>query len=364
MLQPFVENRLDPSADSRSIVCGIIGDHPSEYAKSPSIWTAAFKDLEADAIYLPFDVTEQNLAGLVNALRDCPAYIGGNVTVPYKVAVMAHLDEVDAVAARIGAVNTIVKSDDGRLVGYNTDADGAIGSLLQPTPWAPEPFLPSLDGLDVVMIGAGGAARATAFALAARVGSGRIAIANRSAERAAELASAVDAAHGNARAVAVEALADAVRGADLIINASVVGQSGIRRMSGDRLTCVEPYSPLASADPAVLAASANDTDAAFDGAWFQASATDIGANQQAASRIVNEAKPDAAFFDLVYSPLETAFLRQARLSGHATLNGKGMNIIQAVEAFVPRVMGPHLEAQGWSPDEAYKRVFESMLAVW
>ncbi len=364
-LQPLVENTLDGKADRREVVCGIIGDHPSEYAKSPSIWTAAFEDLGTDAIYLPFDVTEEKLPQLVEALRRCDGYVGGNVTVPYKVAVMDLLDELDPTAAQIGAVNTIHRTSDGRLVGYNTDAEGALGSLLRPTPWQPQPFLATLSGLRVLLIGAGGAGRATAFAIASRLGDkGQLAIANRTQPGAQALAAAVSAVHGNAEAVAGGAVSGAVAGADLVINASVVGQSGIRRLVEDRVSCLEPYSPLAPASAIVFAASAYPSDVEFYRAWFDASSEDIAANQRVSARAVAGAPATTAFFDLIYSPLETTFLRQARLSGHATLNGKGMNIIQAVEAFMTRVMAPRLEAEGWNMKEAYARVFQAMLGVW
>jgi shikimate dehydrogenase len=364
-LQPLVENTLDRTADKREVVCGIIGDHPSEYAKSPGIWTAAFEDLGTDAIYLPFDVTKEKLPSLVDALRHCDGYVGGNVTVPYKVAVMDLLDELDPAAAQIGAVNTICKTSDGRLIGYNTDADGALGSLLRPTPWQAQPLLATLDGLRVLLIGAGGAARATAFAVASQLGDrGSLAIANRSQPGAQALAAAVSAVHGNAEAVDGGAVSGAVASADLVINASVVGQSGIRRLAEDRLTCLEPYSPLAPANAVVFAASAHPSDAGFYRAWFDASSEDIAANQRISARAVVGAPAAAAFFDLIYSPLETTFLRQARLSGHATLNGKGMNIIQAVEAFVTRVMAPRLNADGWKRKVAYARVFQAMLGAW
>ena len=364
-LQPLVDNKLDPAADRCAIVCGIIGDHPSAYAKSPSIWTAAFEDLGTDAVYLPFDVTTEKLPALVEALRECKGYIGGNVTVPYKVAVMELLDDLDPLAAQIGAVNTIRKTDDGRLVGYNTDADGAAGSLLKPTPWRSKPLLPTLAGLRVLLIGAGGAGRATAFAVASRLGEqGRLVIANRTQASAVGLADAISRVYGNADAVDSGAVSGAVSSADLVINASVVGQSGIRRLADDRLSCVEPFSPLAPANAVVFAASAHPTEPEFYRAWFDASLEDIANNQRMAARAVAGAPSSTAFFDLIYSPRETTFLRQARLSGHATMNGKGMNIMQAVEAFVTRVMASRLKADGWKRKDAYARVFQAMLGVW
>lgn len=364
LLQPLVGNALDPAAGERPLLCGIIGDHPSEYAKSPSIWNAAFDALGVDAAYLPFDVTAEQLPALAAALRDLPSFAGGNVTVPHKVAVMELLDEVDATAAQIGAVNTLRRTPDGRLLGYNTDADGVVGSLLDPAPWRPEPPLASLAGMSVLIVGAGGAGRAAAFGVALRLGEGRLRIANRNEAAAQELAAAVSAAYANAEAVNGADLAEAVAWADVVINASSVGQSGVRRLPGGRLTCLEGYSPLARANPPEFAAAEFADDAAFHRAWLAAARDDLAANERASARAIAAAKPHALFFDLIYSPRETAMLRQARLNGHDTLNGMGMNVIQAVEGFVNRVMAERLAAMGLTGDDARRRVFDAMAAVW
>ena len=364
LLQPLVGNALDSAAEERSLLCGIIGDHPSEYAKSPSIWNAAFGALGIDAAYLPFDVTAEQLPALVAALRRLPTFAGGNVTVPYKLAVMESLDEVDPTAARIGAVNTLRRTEDGRLIGYNTDADGVVGSLLTSAPWRPTPPLTSLDGLCVLIVGAGGAGRAAAFGVAQHRGEGCLLIANRSEAAARELAEAVAAAYGNADAVENAELAGAVASADVVINASSVGQSGMRRLPGGRAPCLEGYSPLAPANPPTYAESEFADDEAFHRAWLAAAREDIAANGRASAHAVAAAKPHALFFDLIYSPAETPMLRQARLGGHDTLNGQGMNILQAVEGFVRRVMAEPVEAMGLTREDAYARVFNAMAAVW
>ena len=364
-LQPSLDNRLDASVSDRSMVAGIIGDHPSRYAKSPSIWNAAFQELDIDAAYVPFDVSVENLPHLVRALRECPAFVGGNVTAPHKVAVMELLDDVDPTAREIGAVNTICRARGGRLVGYNTDADGAIGSLTRATPGREVPFLDGLSGKRVLLIGAGGAGRGVAFGMGSHLGAtGSLAIANRSAQRAQELASQVARGYGNALAIDEREIAGALEHVELVINASTRGQSGVCRLPEGRVTCLEPYSCLAPANPATFDAGQHASEGEFYRAWHGASLEDIQANLEASARAILRCRPDAAFFDLIYSPLETAFLAQARWSGHETLNGHGMNLIQAVEGFVNRVMGPYLEGQGWSLDQAYGRVMDAMAGAW
>ena len=126
LLQAQVVNRLDAGADKRERFAGIIGDRPSQYAKSPSLWNAVFKALELDATYLAFDVDEPKLKGLCDALRGSERLLGCNVTVPYKVKILEYLDDLDPKARGIGAINTIVRTGDGRLIGYNTDGSGFL----------------------------------------------------------------------------------------------------------------------------------------------------------------------------------------------------------------------------------------------
>ena len=156
---------------------GIFG-YPISHSISPAMHNAAFESAGIDAVYEAWETAPDDLAAGVAALRS-DSYLGANVTVPHKQAVMGHLDEIDDLASRIGAVNTIVNRD-GQLVGSNTDALGFINSLRV------EAGVSARD-LRVVLIGAGGAARAAAYALADEK-AGLLTIGNRTVERAELLA--------------------------------------------------------------------------------------------------------------------------------------------------------------------------------
>ena len=364
-IQTYISNTLDPALSERAVITGIVGDRPSTSAKSPFLWNAAFQGLEMDAGFLPFDVSQENLGGLVDALRDIPTYLGGSVTVPYKTAIMEYLDEIDIRAQQIGAVNTVARATDGRLVGYNTDAQGAIDSLKRQMPGQQASFLPGLSGLKVLLIGSGGAGKAVAFAVAEEVGpSGRVVIANRSPENASDLAQSVDAAYGNAESVNEQDLSPVLAETQLVINASVRGQSGLRQLPGGQTTCLEPYSALGSANPAIMTESQFPDSAALLRAWYQASFDDIRENHTQSGHAVLGTNPKAAFLDIIFSPLESTLLSQARMAGHATLNGKGMNLAQAVDGFVNRVMKPFIQEKGWKTDQLYGNVFELMAEIW
>ena len=197
-----------------TLLAGIFG-YPIRHSISPAMHNAAFQHIGVDAVYEAWETAPDDLAEGVAALRG-ENYLGANVTVPHKQAVMKHLDEIDDLATRIGAVNTIVNRS-GRLVGSNTDALGFINSLKGEAGV-------SVSGLQVVLVGAGGAARAAAYALADEQ-AGALTIANRTVERARSLAEELRRASMETTAfniVAPEFML-ACKRADLIVNSTSVG---------------------------------------------------------------------------------------------------------------------------------------------
>jgi shikimate dehydrogenase len=137
---------------------GLIG-YPLKHSISPYFQQAALDYHRLDIRYEAWETSSTQLQDMVNDLRK-PQNVGANVTAPYKEAVLPLLDEVDDLASSIGAVNTIVKKDD-KLLGFNTDAHGFIEALDKEGHFDPE-------GKRVVILGAGGAARAVGFALVQR----------------------------------------------------------------------------------------------------------------------------------------------------------------------------------------------------
>lgn len=246
---------------------GIIG-HPVAHSLSPLFQNAAFAHLGLDIQYQAWDTPEDALADRVASLR-APGTLGANVTIPHKEAVIPLLDEPADDALRIGAVNTIVNRE-GRLFGYNTDGPGFVRALQEAN------FEPR--GRRVLLLGAGGAARGIAFALA-EAGS-RVAIWNRTAARAARLVEDVSAL----RPVAEVADTPAVLGYDCIVNCTSVGMEG---------TGTEAVSPA----------------------------------------VFSDATPGTLAVDIVYKPAETAFLRAAAEAGLPTLGGLPMLIHQGALAF-------------------------------
>ncbi len=360
-LRTHVSNELPPI--SAAFVTGIIGDRPSQYAKTPPLWNAVYKDLGWDAVSLPWDLEDAALPGFLDAARRTPELRGFSVTQPFKVRILEHLDALDPLARDIGAVNTVVREEDGALTGFNTDGQGAIDALTAALPGLPSPFVGHLAGRRVLLIGAGGAARAVAFYVASQLGrGGALRIANRDAAKARELAEAVRRAHGVGEGGGEDRLASWIPQAEVVINATVKGQAGWRRRGDGAAFALEPYSSLAPADPPVV--DGRELDARAAAAWFCAARMNIDRNNAAGRELIANLADGAVCFDLIYAPLESRFLGDARLAGHATLNGKWMNIAQAADGFARRVCSRELSARGMSEDEGYRRAFEVMARVW
>jgi shikimate dehydrogenase len=235
---------------------------------------AAFDAAGIDGRYVLHELEADEVEAAVAAARG-PEWLGLGVTAPYKRDVAGLCDAIDADARTIGAVNNVERTDDGRLVGFNTDAPGfrAGVELALGRPLA---------NLEVVVAGAGGAAHAVVFACL-RFGAARVTVGNRTASSAATLVERF-AGVGDAVRVAVAlddpAFGSALRTADLAVNATTVG------MTSQGMTI----------DVAALPAS-------------------------------------ATVFDLVYVPRETELLAAARARGLQAANGSEMLIAQAAAAF-------------------------------
>jgi shikimate dehydrogenase len=185
--------------------------HPAGHSLSPAMHNAAFRYLSLGAHYEAVDVAPEDLAAVVQSLRDSDVY-GANVTIPHKLAVMPMMDKLSKAAKTIGAVNTIVNQD-GELVGHNTDGAGFLQGL--------EDERVYLRKKVAVLLGAGGAARAIAYALL-NSGVAKLWIYNRTLERAAGLVKEF-ARVGSAAVLKEDELPFIIRQAEVLVNTTSVG---------------------------------------------------------------------------------------------------------------------------------------------
>ncbi|WP_404335899.1 shikimate dehydrogenase family protein [Sphingomonas sp. MMS12-HWE2-04] len=186
----------------------VIGD-PIAQSKSPLIHGFWLDALDIAAEYRREHVPPEDLAGYFEARRDDPAWRGCNITLPHKQAALEFVEDRGGVRQSIGAINTVIRAEDGALIGTNTDAGGF---------YAPIAGL-ELEGAHAIVIGAGGAARAVLFALS-KVGIGRVTILNRNVLKAAALLG-----HFGIKGDAVP-LGAPLPPAALLVNASALGMVG------------------------------------------------------------------------------------------------------------------------------------------
>lgn len=253
--------------------CGLIGN-PVEHTLSPLIHNTLAERLGQELVYVPFHVERGTLE---EAVRGAYALniLGLNVTVPYKSEVIAHLVEIDELARNIGAVNTLVRATGG-YKGYNTDMEGLYRAM------ASEGI--KIAGEQIIMLGAGGAARAVAW-LCASKGAERVYLLNRTPDKAAAVAEEVNASVGR-----------------------------------------EAIHPMSLADHAAIP----------EGKYLAIQGTSVGLSPNDEDVVI----ADAAFyekihtgFDLIYNPWETKFMQLVKAHGGRAYNGLKMLLYQGIIAY-------------------------------
>lgn len=194
----------------RTRILFILGD-PVAHIIGSALLNGHFAGRGIDAAVSPLHVTPQDLSGAIDMLRRLRNVAGFGVTIPHKIAVIPLLDSVGERGRQVGAVNFVRRNPDGTLHGDNVDGLGFVGGLLAAGVM--------IRGARVLQVGAGGAGRAIAFAMA-EAGAAEIAIANRSAEKARELAEAVARAYPSCQVRAGDA---DPAGCDIAINTTSLG---------------------------------------------------------------------------------------------------------------------------------------------
>jgi shikimate dehydrogenase len=247
----------------------IIGD-PIDHSLSPAIHNAAFSSLGLNCSYISFRVQEGQLKNSLDSLR--AINIGGfNVTMPHKVRVLEYVDQYDKTVELVGAANT-VKNEDGKFCAYNTDVLGFIKPLRQRGI--------DFSGFEITILGAGGAARAVAVALAGERGIANINIVNRNTDRSKELANLLK---------------------KLGLKASIVSSDNIQNIAS-KSNLIVNTTPLGMKDEQSLIKSSS-------------------------------IRKDAIVYDIVYKPINTNLLESARTAGAKVVYGYEMLLEQAIASF-------------------------------
>lgn len=249
--------------------------YPLGHTVSPPMHNLAFDKLSMDCLYLPVEVSGEDLGTVFKGLSKMNVR-GINVTIPHKIAIMEFLDELDPIAENIGAVNTILL-DNGKSKGFNTDGIGFIQSLEEETGVC-------VENKKIFIIGSGGAARAIAMTLAHK-GADQIYISNRTAEKAIALTTEIN--------------------------------KKIRQ-------CADPV-PMETEKQREAIGECN----------ILINTTSIGMHPEIDAMPIDESliRGEMLVSDIVYNPRETKLLKTAKEKGCQTVGGLGMLLYQGVEAF-------------------------------
>ncbi|HEY5932014.1 MAG TPA: shikimate dehydrogenase [Nitrospira sp.] len=278
--------------DAQTQFCGVIGN-PVGHSLSPAIHNAAFRKLGLNFVYLAWQV--DTIGDAIKGLRALGNFRGASVTIPHKVAAIPFLDHVETTAQRIGAINTIV-GENGDLTGYNTDATGALRALREGRI--------DLKGRRIVVLGSGGAARAIAFALAAESCAEKLTLLGIDDVERTKLAQ------------------DVRSQATLTVEDVHLDEDSLRRV-------LPAAQMLIHCTPVGMSPKADTTS-------VPASLLHAG----------------LSVMDIVYNPLETRLLKDAKHAGCKTIQGLEMFLNQAVAQFELWTNQP-------APVDVMRRVLES-----
>ena len=261
------------SIDYSTQVCAVIGN-PVAHSLSPAIHNAAFEFLDLNFIYVACPV--EDLKGALAGMRAIKNFRGMSVTIPHKIEVIKYMDEIATVDRNIGSINTVLHEQD-RLVGLGTDGTGALKALVDSDV--------AMDGKNILMLGAGGAARAIAFTLAQNTKLGELSILDIDEAQLKKLKT------------------DLQTGTDAIIKSGLISDN-------------------------YLAAEMEKADLIIN-------CTPVGMHPNVDVSLISPElfRPEQVVFDIVYTPLETKLLVEAKSRGLKVIPGVEMFINQAALQF-------------------------------
>ena len=261
------------SINTKTKVCAIIGN-PVSHSLSPAIHNAAFSARDLNFVYVAFPV--EDVKNALAGMRALPNFRGMSVTIPHKIEVMKHVDEISDVDRNIGSINTVI-NENGKLIGLGTDGPGAQKAITDAGV--------NIDGKNVLMLGAGGASRAIAFTLANNTKLAELTLLDIDKDILDGLAADLKA--GTRASIQHEIMSDTslaagMEKADLIIHCTPIG--------------MHPKEDASLVPPELF-------------------------------------RPGQVIFDIVYTPLETKLVREAKAAGLKIISGVEMFINQAVLQF-------------------------------
>lgn len=285
----------------------IIGSNPSKGARSPILWNRAFSNLKLNMKMFPLDVKNQNVSKLIKSLKKNDYFCASAVTVPHKERVIKYLDEIEQSALEIGSVNLIVKKKN-KLKGYNTDVLGCrftlnkINKKIQ----------------NILIIGCGGAGKACIISVKNKYPNANIYLFNRSLNILNKFYKKIKVNQKNIKIIKNHSMLLKLNKLDLIINTTSLGcDLEIPSIKSN----LKYFSPISK------------SEIKFNKLKTTENISNTIVNNLIDTLTFLKANPNAIFFDIIYKPTKTIFLKLAEKIGLKSINGLEMNFMQAVEAF-------------------------------
>ena len=261
------------SISASTKLCAVIGN-PIAHSLSPAIHNAAFAELDLDFVYVAFRV--EDVEGVFAGMRAIESFRGMSITIPHKIESMKYVDEIAEVDRNIGSINTVVK-EEGKLFGFGTDGLGALKALADAGV--------EVDGKSILMLGSGGAARAISFTLARNTALRELSILDIDKNMLQRLTT------------------DLKVGTDALIKSEVLTESSL--VAGmERADMIIHCTPVG-----------------------------MHPNENASLIPAGLFRPEQVVFDIVYTPLETKLVSEARSRGLKVIRGVDMFVNQAVLQF-------------------------------
>jgi len=306
-LDLFISNRVNKKKKKYAL---IIGETPSNGARSPKLWNRVYKKQKNQTKMFPADVSIINLKALISYLKFDDAFIGSAVTAPYKEIILKYVKFISSEAKVIGSINTIKKSNS-RLIGYNTDYHGVMKSLIS-----------FKKKKKILILGCGGAGKAVILASIKKFKNAFFYFYNRDKKKLNTFIKKLKIK--NYEIINYKKILS-LYGVDLTINTTSIGfNSWIFR--NKKFYNLMYFTPFSNLNKVHGIKSRNKKE------FLRKNQNCINNDKLNYFKFL-EQNSNCEFFDIIYNPQMTTFLKLAKINGHKILNGLDMNLDQAVKAF-------------------------------
>ena len=309
----LINNNIDIKEKKYAL---ILGETPSEGARSPDLWKKAYKRINKDTKMYPADINPKNLSKVLSFLKKSNDYIGGSVTAPFKEKVIKFLDKVDNDSKRIGSVNTIIKKKN-LLIGFNTDYLGCLETLKK---------IPLKKENNILIIGCGGAGKACIIASLNYYKDCNFFVFNRNIKKIKIFIKKIKTKNNRVKIIKNYKQLLELKKIHLVINTSSAGFNSWININNKYLN-LKFFTPFCNLSKIKMTKTK-------DSIGFQRANRQIITNSISNANNFYENNKSVSVFDIIYNPKKTLLLKLSKINRNKLFNGLLMNLMQAVQGFM------------------------------